>query len=222
MGHSYKMGDLTLLLADRMPLFSSGLQHILLAEKGLKRVDVADSRKLVMKYLQVFKYDILLLDTRLPDSESLEILQQINCFYPYQKVIFIGRMRDSKYLQECIQLGLKGFLLRSSSLDEVMQALNSVYNGQEYFSAEVAKAIYQLAANPMTSLMDKKSLLIQREKEILRRICEEKCNEEIASDLNISLSMVKKYRSSLLSKTGSKNSAGLVLFAVREGFVRVK
>ena len=222
MGQTYKMGDITLLLADRIPLFSSGLQHILLAEKGLKRVDVADGRKEVMQYLQAFKYDILLLDTRLRDSESLEILQQIKNFFPYQKVIFIGRMRDSRYLQECIQLGLKGFLLRSSSLDEVMHALHSVCNGQEYFSAEVARAIYQLAANPVISELDAKSMLIQREKEVLRRICEEKCNEEIASELNISLSMVKKYRSSLLNKTGSKNSAGLVLFALREGFVRIK
>jgi DNA-binding NarL/FixJ family response regulator len=216
------MGDLTLLLADRMPLFSSGLQHLLLAEKGIIRVDVADGRKEVMQYLSVFKYDILLMDTRLPDSESLEILQQIKSFYPFQKVIFIGRMRDSRYLRECIQLGLKGFLLRSSSLEEVLHALKLVYNGTEYFTPEVAQTIYQLAANPNFSELDAKSLLIQREKEVLRRICEEKCNEEIASELNISLSMVKKYRSSLLSKTGAKNSAGLVLFALREGFVRIK
>lgn len=216
------MGELTLLLADRIPLFSSGLQHLLLAEKGIMRVDVADGRKEVMQYLQVFRYDILLMDTRLPDSESLEILQQIKSFYPFQKVIFIGRMRDSSYLRECIQLGLKGFLLRSSSLEEVLHALKLVYNGTEYFTPEVAQTIYQLAANPNFIELDAKSLLIQREKEVLRRICEEKCNEEIASELNISLSMVKKYRSSLLSKTGAKNSAGLVLFALREGFVRIK
>ena len=222
MGQSYKMGDITLLLADRIPLFSSGLQHLLLAEKGIMRVDVADGRKEVMQYLHVFKYDILLMDTRLPDSESLEILQHIKSFYPFQKVIFIGRMRDSSYLRECIQLGLKGFLLRSSSLEEVLHALKLVYNGTEYFTPEVAQTIYQLAANPNFCELDAKSLLIQREKEVLRRICEEKCNEEIASELNISLSMVKKYRSSLLSKTGAKNSAGLVLFALREGFVRIK
>lgn len=222
MGQSYKMGEITLLLADRIPLFSSGLQHLLLAEKGIMRVDVADGRKEVMQYLHVFKYDILLMDTRLPDSESLEILQHIKSFYPFQKVIFIGRMRDSSYLRECIQLGLKGFLLRSSSLEEVLHALKLVYNGTEYFTPEVAQTIYQLAANPNFSELDAKSLLIQREKEVLRRICEEKCNEEIASELNISLSMVKKYRSSLLSKTGAKNSAGLVLFALREGFVRIK
>lgn len=222
MGQSNILGEITLLLADRIPLFSSGLQHILLAQKGFKRVDVADGRKVVMQYLQVYKYDILLMDTRLPDSESLEILQQIKTFYPNQKVIFIGRMRDSRYLRECIQLGLKGFILRSSSLEEVLTALKSVYNGTEYFSTEVAKVIYHLAANPVISELDVKSLLIQREKEILRRICEEKCNEEIASELNISLSMVKKYRSSLLLKTHSKNSAGLVMFALREGFVRIR
>ena len=222
MGQSYKMGDITLLLADRIPLFSSGLQHLLLAEKGIMRVDVADGRKEVMQYLHVFKYDILLMDTRLPDSESLEILQHIKSFYPFQKVIFIGRMRDSSYLRECIQLGLKGFLLRSSSLEEVLHALKLVYNGTEYFTPEVAQTIYQLAANPNFCELDAKSLLIQREKEVLRRICEEKCNEEIASELNISLSMVKKYRSRLLSKTGAKNSAGWVLFALREGFVRIK
>lgn len=222
MGQSNILGEITLLLADRIPLFSSGLQHILLAQKGFKRVDVADGRKVVMQYLQVYKYDILLMDTRLPDSESLEILQQIKTFYPNQKVIFIGRMRDSRYLRECIQLGLKGFILRSSSLEEVLTALKSVYNGTEYFSTEVAKVIYHLAANPVISELDVKSLLIQREKEILRRICEEKCNDEIASELNISLSMVKKYRSSLLLKTHSKNSAGLVMFALREGFVRIR
>ena len=222
MGQSYKMGEITLLLADRIPLFSSGLQHLLLAEKGIMRVDVADGRKEVMQYLSVFRYDILMMDTRLPDSESLEILQHIKLFYPFQKVIFIGRMRDSSYLRECIQMGLKGFILRSSSLEEVLHAIKLVCNGTEYFTPEVAQTIYQLAANPNFSELDAKSLLIQREKEVLRRICEEKCNEEIASELNISLSMVKKYRSSLLSKTGAKNSAGLVLFALREGFVRIK
>ncbi len=213
--------EISVLLADRVPLFSSGLQQILMAGKGFSRVDVAEGRKEVMQYLQAFKYDILLMDTRLNDSESLEILQQIKRLHSHQKVIFIGKMRDNRYLRDCIQQGLKGFIIRSSSLEEVIAAFQLVKNNGEYFSADVARALYRLAADPIAAEAEGQTMLLSRELEVLRRICEEKCNEEIAAELTISVSMVKKYRSSLLSKTGAKNTVGLVLFAVRHGVTRL-
>ncbi len=221
MTNSKKLGEITLLLADRIPLFSSGLQQILMSGNGFSRVDVAEGRKEVMQYLQAFKYDILIMDTRLNDSESLEVLQHIRRLYPNQKVIFLGRMRDQHFLKECIQYGLKGYILRNSSLDKLLLAIQTVHKDSEYFSPEVAKAFYRLIANPIAADSRQPLELLSRELEILRRICDEKCNEEIASDLNISLSMVKKYRSSLLLKTGSKNTAGLIKFAFRQGIMRL-
>ena len=94
MGQSYKMGEITLLLADRFPLFSSGLQHLLLAEKGIMRVDVADGRKEVMQYLHVFKYDILLMDTRLPDSER----NQHSCCLCLDKTMWVAHLLQHRLL----------------------------------------------------------------------------------------------------------------------------
>lgn len=221
MAQKEKTGEITLLLADRIPLFSSGLQHMLMSGKGFSRVDVTDNRKEVLQYLQAYRYDILMLDTRLNDSESIEILQHIIRFYPNQKIIFMGRLRDNRYLRDCIQNGLKGFVLRSSSLNEVLLAIRIVYQGGEYFSPEVARVIYKIVANPVAAEDGYTHMLMSRELQVLRRICDEKCNDQIASELNISLSMVKKYRSSLLKKTNSKNTVGLIRYAFQQGILKL-
>lgn len=215
------MENLSILIADRVPLFSSGIQQMLLAGKGFKRVDVAESRKEVLQYLRAFPFDVLLMDTRLNDAESLDLLQQIHLQFPQQKVVFIGRMRDNLYLRNCIKCGLKGFILRNARLEEVINALNFVTNGGEYFSIEVAKVLYRLAADPILAEPGSQQLILSRELEVLRWIVQEKSNEEIADLMHISMSMVKKYRSNLLVKTDSKNTAGLVVFAIREGIVRL-
>jgi DNA-binding NarL/FixJ family response regulator len=212
-------GSLSLLIADRISLFSSGVQHMLMAEGGFQRIDVADSRRELLQYISAFKYDVLLIDTRLDNADGAELLRQIRVRRPEQQVLFIGRWKNELFLQQCLLIGLQGYILRDTSLKELYRAIRIIASGGEFFSREISSKVIRMAAEPgaLYGLVSDK--LNDRELEVLKRIVKEYSNDEIADEMHISLSMVKKYRSSLLSKAKCRNSAGLVLFALRMGLI---
>jgi DNA-binding NarL/FixJ family response regulator len=211
--------SLSLLIADRISLFSSGIQHMLMAEGGFQRIDVAESRRELLQYVAAFKYDVVLIDTRLDDSDGAELLRQIRIRRPEQQVLFIGRWKNEIFLQQCLLIGLQGYILRNTSLNELHRAIKIVASGAEFFSREISSKVIRMAAEPgaLYGLVNDK--LNDRELEVLKRIVKEYSNDEIADEMHISLSMVKKYRASLLVKAKCKNSAGLVLFAIKTGLI---
>jgi len=212
-------GSLTMLIADRISLFSSGIQHMLMAEGGFERIDVADSRKELLQYVSAFKYNVVLVDTRLDEVDGVELLRQIRIRRAEQAVIFIGNWQNEFFLQQCLLLGLQGYILRNTSLKELHRAIRIVASGAEFYSREISSKVIRMAAEPGAIYGLPAEKLSDRELEVLKRVVKELSNEEIADEMHISVSMVKKYKSSLHSKAGCRNSAGLVLYAIKMGFV---
>jgi DNA-binding NarL/FixJ family response regulator len=208
---------LNLLIADRLPLFSSGIQHMLMAEGGYARIDVTDTRKELLQYVSSFMYDVVLVDTQLDKADGVELLRQIRQFKPQQKVLFFGDWNNELFLQQCLFIGLQGYLFKQVSLRELNRAIRSVASGNEFFSREISNRVFKIAGNPgaLSDLLTGK--LNERELEVLKRVVHQFSNQEIADDLHISLSMVKKYKTSLLEKTSSRNSVGLTLYALDKG-----
>jgi DNA-binding NarL/FixJ family response regulator len=211
--------NLTMLIADRISLFSSGIQHMLMAEGGFERIDVADSRKELLQYVSAFKYNVVLVDTRLDEVDGVELLRQIRTRRAEQAVIFIGNWQNEFFLQQCLLLGLQGYVLRNSSLKELHRAIKIVASGGEFYSREISSKVIRMAAEPGAVYGLSAEKLNDRELEVLKRIVKELSNEEIADEMHISVSMVKKYRSSLHAKAACRNSAGLVLYALRMGYI---
>jgi two-component system, NarL family, invasion response regulator UvrY len=211
--------SLTALIADRISLFSSGLQHMLMAEGGFERIDVADTKRELLQYISAFTYDVVIIDTSLENSDGVELLRQIRIRKLDQKVLFIGDWKNELFLQQCLMIGIQGYVYKNISLKELYRAIKSISAGNEFFTREISSRVIKIAAKPglIQSLVNDK--LTERELEVLKRVTKQYSNNEIANDLNISLSMVKKYKASLLVKTKSKNSVGLALFAVKTGLL---
>lgn len=210
---------LTLLIADRVSLFSSGIQHMLYAAGSFERIDVTDTKKELLQYISAFTYDVVLIDIKLDNTDGVELLRQIRIRKPNQKVMFFGEWKNELFLQQCLMLGFQGYILKQTSLKELHRAIKSVALGNDYFAKDVSSRLIRMATKPglIQSLVNDK--LNDRELEVLKRINREYSNQEIADDLNISLSMVKKYKASLLVKTKSRNSVGLVLFSIKSGLL---
>lgn len=210
---------LTALIADRISLFSSGIQHMLMAEGGFERIDVADTKRELLQYISAFTYDVVIIDTALENSDGVELLRQIRVRKPDQKVLFMGDWKNELFLQQCLMIGIQGYIFKNISLKELHRAIKSISAGNEFFTREISSRVVRIAANPglIQSLVNDK--LTERELEVLKRVSRQYANIEIANDLNISLSMVKKYKASLLVKTKSKNSVGLTLFAIKTGLI---
>ena len=152
--------------------------------------------------LQNRRPDVLLLDISMPDGDGITFCQQIVNEYPKVKVIAITIHDEYSMIQRMMACGAHGYVLKSSSSEELLEAINSVWQGKEYVSRQVADILEKGKANSVT--------LTEVEKNILRLICDGHTNPEIAKYLNLSTETVNWYRKRLLAKFDVKNTVGLV------------
>lgn len=152
--------------------------------------------------LQNRRPDVLLLDISMPDGDGITFCQQIINDYPKVKVIAITIHDEYSMIQRMMDCGAHGYVLKSSSSEELLEAINNVWQGNEYVSRQVTDILEKGKANSVT--------LTEVEKNILRLICDGHTNPEIAKELNLSTETVNWYRKRLLAKFNVKNTVGLV------------
>ncbi|UTW61817.1 response regulator transcription factor [bacterium SCSIO 12741] len=160
------------------------------------------------------KAQILFLDINMPEMDGLKALIQIREKFPELKVIMLSMSVNYSNIQEAVSRGVVGYLNKTSEKEEVLTAIKSVLSGKPYFAQEVREILgSDFESDDAVGVIK----LTPREKEILSLICREYSTQEIANQLFISANTVETHRRNLLSKTLSKNVAGLVKFAVTNG-----
>lgn len=155
----------------------------------------------------------------MPVMNSIIAAQKALEINPKIKIIALSMYSDESYYSSMIEAGASGFLLKNSNFSEVKRAIEDVYKGKNYFSNEILQSI-------LSHLNKKKkhqtnNELTEREIEILFHICKGLSNAEIANQLFISKRTVDKHRENLLQKTQSKNTANLVIFAIKHGYFNI-
>jgi len=118
-------------------------------------------------------------------------------------------------------MGVKGFILKSSGINELEKAISEVMLGESYFSNEILRKIISNLSRKNANNHTEKATLTSRELEVLKQICLDLNNEEIAKKLFISPMTVKSHRSNLLEKTGCKNTSGLILYALKNKIIEL-
>ena len=159
--------------------------------------------------------DVILLDLRMPVMDGVEAQQKIRKLYPDIKVIIVTMEDDEQYILHLINEGVNGYLLKNADPDEVELAIQKVVEKGFYFSEDISKLVMKGLVSKdkhdMSIVLD----LNEREVEILKLICKEFTAAEIADKLNLSVRTIEGYRQKLLEKSGAKNMAGLVVFAIK-------
>jgi DNA-binding NarL/FixJ family response regulator len=163
--------------------------------------------------------DLVLLDLQMPEMDGMVATVKIRKKYPNLKIIILTMQDDEQIVLHMIQQGVNGYLMKNADPDELEKAIKGVLLKDMYFPENVSKLVYG-------SLNDKKSKwkisdLTDREYEVLNLICREFTANEIAEKLHVSPRTVEGYRTKLLDKTGAKNLAGLVVFALKNGLVEI-
>ena len=161
--------------------------------------------------LQNRRPDVLLLDISMPDGDGITFCQQIVNEYPKVKVIAITIHDEYSMIQRMMACGAHGYVLKSSSSEELLEAINSVWQGKEYVSTQVTDILEKGKANSVT--------LTEVEKNILRLICDGHTNPEIATLLHLSTETVNWYRKRLLVKFGVKNTVNMVRKVLEEQII---
>lgn len=213
------MEKIKIALADDHQLFRNGLKILLGAYDMFEVVAEASNGAELLKILEASPADIVLMDISMPEMDGAEATSQLTRRAPDTKVIALSMYGEEEYYYRMVDAGAKGFILKDSDISDVHDAIIAVHKGGNYFSQELLYHVIKRIKNREQE--EKSSSLSKREKEILLKICEGLSNHEIADTLFISKRTVDKHRANLLAKTGSKNTASLILYAIKNRLIEV-
>lgn len=209
-----------IVLVDDHTLFRNGLKGLLEHCCGCRVVAEASDGDEFLEILPNVEADIVLLDIDMPRMNGFEAATKALARYPDLKIITLSMHGDEDYYFKMVSIGVKGFLLKSSDIDEVSTAIQTVAKGGSYFSQELLRTLVgSLKSAPSSGLNHE--TLSQRELEILLLICKGFSNQEIADALFISKRTVDKHRANILDKTNCKNTANLVVYAIKHSLVEI-
>ena len=208
-------------VTDDHELYLEGVCLLLNKQEGISVVGHCLSGKDLLQRLPVTDIDILLLDVHLPDMEEEELIISIRQIKPEIKILYLTMMRGTRYIHKLIKYGVQGYLLKNAGIEELKNALLTIGNGGQYFSKEVNITDADTDFRNTITIEDKQvnEILSKREIEILKLICKEFSNAEIAEKLFLSISTVETHRKNLIAKLGVNNTVGLVKFAIKNNII---
>lgn len=167
--------------------------------------------------------DVVFMDYDMPGMNGAQATEQALIRYPELKVITLSMYGETAYYTRMVESGAKGFLLKDSEFDEVVEAIKTVNDGGTYFSASLLSSLahsLKVMHSSGSEIADE-DRLSEREIEILVAICRGLSTQEIADELFISKRTVDKHRANILEKSGCKNTASLVVYAIKNGLVEL-
>jgi DNA-binding NarL/FixJ family response regulator len=208
-------------VTDDHELYLEGLCLLLKKQEGIEVVGSCLNAEELLKNLSNRQIDILLLDVHLPDMEEEEVLKKIRQIKPDLKVLYLTMMRGTRYIHKLMKYGLQGYLLKNAGIEELKSAIQTVAGGGTYYSKEINIMDVSNDFRNTITIDDKQvdEILSKREIEILKLICKEYSNAEIADKLFLSISTVETHRKNLISKLGVNNTVGLVKFAIKNKLI---
>jgi DNA-binding NarL/FixJ family response regulator len=218
--------SLRVLIVDDHALFRRGLQMVLRQEPDIEVVgEAADGHEAVAKAQEAMP-DVILMDVRMPKRSGIEATQKIKEMLPHVKILMLTISDDEADLYEAIKAGASGYLLKEISIDEVADAVRSVWAGQSRISPSMAAKLLTEFAAMSKRAEERQQLpaprLTDREMEVLKLVAQGLNNRDIAKELFISENTVKNHIRNILEKLHLHSRMEAVVYAVKEKLLEIK
>ena len=206
------------MICDDHQLVVDGIKLMLASHKSISVIAKANNGQEAIDYIEDHQIDILLLDINMPILNGLETCKYLQKHHPQIHVIGLSMVGDIDLIQSMINYGAKGYLLKNSGQDEVIQTILDVQDGKQVFDSSILTQI--LNKDKMKKRQSVIPKLSRREKEVLQLIVDEHTTSEIAEALFISFGTVESHRRNIIGKLGVRNTAGLVRAAFEYGLLK--
>ncbi|ALO16431.1 Protease production enhancer protein [Salinivirga cyanobacteriivorans] len=213
------MENLSIILVDDHKLFREGLKSLMENFTYIGQVQEASNGREFLQLLDDSTPDVVFMDIEMPEMDGITATRKAIDAFPDLNVVALSMYGNENYYTQMINAGAKGFILKNSGIQDVENAIQNVMSSNNYFSHEIFQRLIQGLGRKQQKTTNPE--LSAREEEIVFLICKGLSNQEIADKLYLSKRTVDKHRENILSKTHSKNTAGIVMYAVKNGIVEV-
>src|SRR5580765_1821860 len=208
-------------IADDYKIFREGIKKCMASDKNMIVVLEADNGEDLVNNIDTTKPDVVIMDLKMPIMDGMEATQIIRKKFPDVKVLVVTMYEDDKFIIHLMEIGANGYLLKNTEPDEIRKSIYAVHENGYYFNDLVNKALLKklVIKNNFKPSFNQNVEFSERELEVLKLICEEKTAAEIAKEIFLSPRSVEGIRQRLIEKVGVRNTAGLVMFAIKNGIV---
>ena len=215
------MNPRKILLVDDHHVLRDGVRSYLEHFPELEVVGEASSGQESLKFLEEQQVDLVVLDLNMEEMDGISCAREIVKKHPQTAVLMLTMTSESQYVRESIKVGARGYLLKSCEKGDIGKAILEITEGGTYYSPEVQTVAdnYKEVGRRVSTKNIYEIPLTNREKSVLELIIKEQSNKEIAEELNISHRTVEVHKRNLIEKTGSKNIAGLIVYAARNNLL---
>jgi DNA-binding NarL/FixJ family response regulator len=208
-------------LVDDHTLFRSGLVGLLSQHPRYEVVADVGSGEEFLTILPHTDLDVVFMDISMPGIDGSETTRRALAERPELRIITLSMYGDEHFYSLMVECGASGFLLKDSDIEEVYAAVDAAMAGDSYFSPALLDSMTRNMSRLATTVSSDEDALSEREIEILVEVCRGLSNQETADKLFISKRTVDKHRANILEKTGCKNTANLVVYAIKNRLVEI-
>ena len=214
--------SICLLIADDHEIFRDGLALMLSKQENITLAGQAADGQELLRLAELHKPDMVLTDIKMPLLDGISATRILLRENPGLKIIALSMFEEENLIVEMLEAGAKGYLLKNADKKEILEAILTVYEGNIFYckhtTARLASMIVKSKFDPLKKSPE--TLFTQREKEIIRLICRQNTAQEIGEHLFLSKRTVEGYRTRILEKMDVKNTAGVVVFALKHNMIR--
>lgn len=206
------------IIADDHKIVLDGLKLLLDREENIETVGEAADGLEVLRILEVNQVDVAVLDIEMPKMDGIETAKALHETYPDVKVLILTMYNEEEFIKNLIQAGVSGYILKNRGKEELVEAVNHVALGGEYFGEAVKQKLVDSLKKPKKELSEVVHLT-RRETEVIKLIAEGLSTPQIGEKLFIAPSTVDTHRRNLIDKTGVPNSKFLIRYAIERGYL---
>lgn len=216
--------SLNVIIADDHALFRAGVKTALSLKKDIRIIGEADNGQQLLHLLRHLEPDVILLDIQMPVMDGITALPEIKKLYPGVRIIMLTMHNDHSMISRLMELGANAYLTKNSDSEVIYEAIKTCYANEYYFNDLTNKALLDglRTKRNADTFAPAEVKLSEKEKHILKLMCDEKSTKEIADLVALSPRTVEAIRDKLKSKTGVKSLAGLIMYAVKSGIIENK
>ncbi|ACU60386.1 response regulator transcription factor [Chitinophaga pinensis] len=213
--------DIRLVIADDHEIFRDGLALMLSRQPDITLVGQANNGRELLELLTSVEADVVMTDLKMPLMDGITATRALLQRNPDIKIIALSMFDEEELIVEMLEAGAKGYLLKNADKQEIIEAINSVYEDHIFYcrqtSARLAAMIVKSRFNPPRE--NNAVTFTDREKEIIRLICQQFTAQEIGDKIFLSKRTVEGHRTRILEKMNVKNTAGVVVFALKNNLI---